>query len=94
MQRFIAVHTLPGFTEEQLVGLVKSHPPFPQDVICRWTYMNFEEHKAFCDWVAPSKEAILAWFKETNMPYDALYPVRMVDWALREIEPAPQKVAV
>jgi uncharacterized protein DUF4242 len=89
MQRFIAVHTLPGFGEEQLKALLKNHPPFPQGTVCRWTYADFETGKAFCDWVAPSKEAILEWFQATSMPYDALYPVRLVDWALQEVEPAP-----
>lgn len=56
--------------------------------------MCFEEGKGFCDWVAPSKEAILEWFKATNMPYDAIYPVRMIDWALQEIEPSLEPVAV
>lgn len=94
MQRFIAVHTIPGMTEEQLTALVKNHPPFPPATICRWTYANFEEGKAFCDWVAPNREAILEWFKATNMQYDALYPVRMVDWLAQEIEPAPEPATV
>lgn len=93
MQRFLAVHTLPGITEEQITALVKNHPPFPTGVVCRWTYVNFEEGKGFCDWIAPNKEAILEWLRAVNMPYDALYPVRMLDWALQEIEPARAPVA-
>jgi len=94
MQRFIAVHTLPGMTEEQMRGLLKNHLPFPPGATCRWTYMSLEEGKGFCDWVAPNKEAILEWLKASQMPYDGLYPVRIVDWALQEIEPALQPAAV
>ena len=93
MQRFVAVHTLP-LTEEQASAMLKNHPPFPPGVVCRWTYCSFEEHKFFCDWVAPSKEAILDWFKAVDMPYDAIYPVRIADWALQELEPAAQSAAV
>ncbi len=94
MQRFIAVHTLPGMTEEQLRQLLQNHPPFPPGVLCRWTYCNLEESKFFCDWAAPSKEAILEWFRTAGIAYDALYPVRIMDWATQEIEPAREPVAV
>ncbi len=76
------------------MALVKNHPPFPEGSVCRWSYVNYEEGKAFCDWIAPSREVILDWFKAIDMPYDVLMPVRMVDWLAQTIEPAREVAAV
>ena len=86
MPRFIAVHTAP-FTEEQLKTAAKDMPPqLPSGVTWKLTYCGFADSKFFCEWEAPSKEAIEQNFKAINMPFDAVYPVRILDVAKAELE--------
>jgi len=85
--RFIAVHTMPG-TEEEVKKLAKDMPPqLPSGVSWKLTYCAFGDNKFFCEWEAPNKEAIEQVFKAANLPFDAVYPVRLLDVAKVEIEP-------
>ena len=87
MPRFIAVHTAP-FTEEQMKAAIKDMPPqLPAGVSWKLTYCDFADNKFFCEWEAPNKEAIEQIFKANNMPFDAVYPVRLLDVAKAELEP-------
>ena len=86
MPRFIAVHTAP-FTEEQLKTAAKDMPPkLPPGFTWKLTYCDFADNKFFCEWEAPSKEAIEQTFKTIDMPFDAVYPVRLLDIAKAELE--------
>ena len=86
MPRFIAVHTAP-FTEEQLKATTKDMPSqLPAGVSWKLTYCDFADNKFFCEWEAPNKEAIEQVFKAANMPFDAVYPVRLLDVAKAELE--------
>lgn len=77
MPRFIAVHTVP-WTEEQLNEIGKNMiPQLPPGISYKLTYCDFDDGKFFCEWEAPSKEAIEQVFKSMNAPYDAVYPVRL-----------------
>ncbi len=80
-------------TEEQFLQAGTS-TQLPAGMTCRWTYCDFEDDKFFCDWVAPSKQALIELFQAAEMPFDAIYPVRIADWALGGIEPARQPAAV
>jgi len=90
MPRFIAVHTLPltdaEFTNsmKQLSELLSQLPP---GVAFHRTYCSFADHKFFCDWEAPSKEALEQLFEAQDRPFDAIYPVRLFDVANLELEP-------
>ena len=87
MPRFIAVHTAP-FTEVDLQKVAKDMPSqLPPGVSWKLTYCGFADHKFFCDWEAPSKEALEQIFKAQEMPFDAIYPVRLFDVAKLELEP-------
>jgi hypothetical protein len=88
MPRFMAVHTAP-FTEEQWKERMASGdmPSFPPGVVCNLTYCDFADGKFFCDWEAPNKEIVEQVIKGMGMPLDAVYPVRLFDWAKMEIEP-------
>ena len=83
MPRFIAVHTAP-FTEEQLKAGAKE--ALPAGVSWKLTYCDFDDNKFFCEWEAPNKETIEQGFKARNMPFDAVYPVRLFNVAKAEFE--------
>ena len=79
MPKFIAIHTVP-YNEEQIIATAKSMPAqLPTDVTWNLTYCDFDDNKFFCEWEAPSKEAIEQVFKSTQVPYDAVYAVRLLD---------------
>ena len=86
MPRFIAVHTAP-FTEADLKAAAKDMPSkLPAGVSWKLTYCDFDDNKFFCEWEAPNKETIEQIFKAANMPFDAVYPVRLFDVAKAELE--------
>ncbi len=76
MAKFIAVHTMP-MTEEQLMAMLKNLPPLPEGVSWKQTYCDFTDGKFFCEYEAPNKEIIEQGFKSLNLPYDAVYPVKV-----------------
>ena len=87
MPRFIAVHTAP-FGEDDIKGAAKDMPSkLPAGVSWKLTYCDFADNKFFCEWEAPTKEAIEQVFKASNLPFDAVYPVRLLDVAKAELEP-------
>ena len=51
------------------------------------SYCDFADHKFFCEWEAPNKEALEQGFKAGDLPFDAVYPVRIFDVANKELEP-------
>ena len=83
MPRFVAVHTAP-FTEEHLKTAAKD--TLPPGFTWKLTYCDFTDNKFFCEWEAPGKEALEQAFKANNMPFDAVYPVRLFDVAKAEFE--------
>lgn len=76
MPRFMAVHTAP-WKEEQLSEIAEQVKNLPPGVTYNLTYCDFDDGKFFCDWEAPNKETVEQIFKMANMPYDAVYPVRL-----------------
>lgn len=80
MPRFIAVHTMP-MTEEQAMEMFKNMPALPPGVTWNHTYTDFDDGKFFCDWEAPNKETIEQMFKAMQLPFDAVYPVRIFNVA-------------
>jgi hypothetical protein len=88
MPRFVAVHTMP-MTEEQWKErmMTGEKPAFPPGVVWKLTYCDFADGKFFCEWEAPNKETIEQIFKAQNMPFDAIYPVRLFDFAKMTLEP-------
>jgi hypothetical protein len=85
MPRFIAVHTMP-LTEEQLMEMLKNLPALPEGTTWKQTYCDFEDGKFFCEYEAPNKEIIEQGFKASNIPYDAVYPVRIFDVAKKSFQ--------
>jgi hypothetical protein len=79
MPRFIVVHSMP-YNEEQITATAKNMPSqLPSDVSWNLAYCAFDDERFFCEWEAASKEAVEQVFKSTQVPYDAVYPVRVLD---------------
>jgi len=87
LPRFVATHTIP-YTEAEFKEMLKQPlPQFPPGVTWKLTYCGFDDHKWFCEWEAPNKEAIKQVFKAWPMPFDDIYQVRLFDVAKMELEP-------
>ena len=89
MPRFIAVHTLPYTSQEFLDAMKQASEKLslPPGVVPNLSYCGFDDHKFFCDWEAPDKETLEQIFKTMEMPFEAIYPVRLFDVAKMELEP-------
>ena len=76
-------------TEEQWKErmMTGEKPAFPPGVAWKLTYCDFADGKFFCEWEAPNKETIEQIFRAQNMPFDAIYPVRLFDFAKMALEP-------
>ncbi len=85
MAKFIAVHTMP-MTEEQLMAMLKNLPPLPEGTSWKQTYCDFTDGKFFCEYEAPNKEIIEQGFKANNLPYDAVYPVKVFNVVKKSFE--------
>ncbi len=86
MPRFMAVHSAP-FTEADVMGAARDMPrQLPAGVSWKQTYCGFGDNKFFCEWEAPNKEVIEQVFKAADMPFDVIYPVRLLDVEKRELE--------
>ncbi|MCL5108962.1 MAG: DUF4242 domain-containing protein [Chloroflexi bacterium] len=89
MPRFIAVHTLP-FTVEQAVEKLNDLATRQLPAGGAWmnTWCDFDGHKFFCEWEAPSKEVLVEGFEANQVPFDAIHPVRHYDPTSRKLEAA------
>ena len=86
MANFMAVHTLP-ITKEQAIEMSKqTEGKMPAGMVWKQTYCDFNSHKFFCDWEAPNREALEAYFKATNMPFEAIFPVELFEVASRSFK--------
>jgi len=79
MPKFIVVHSVP-YNKEQILATAKNIPnQLPPDVSWNLTYCAFGDSRFFCEWEAPNKDAVEQVLKSTQIPYDAVYPVRLLD---------------
>lgn len=75
MPRFIAVH--PGsFKEEDLAGLAQRRDEMPADVTWLCTWCGAGEDVTYCDWEAPSADAIQGVLTAFGVPVEAIQEVR------------------
>jgi len=75
-------------TESDLKAAAKDMPPqLPPGVSWKLTYSAFGDNKFLCKWEVPNIVEIEPVFKAANLPFDAVYPVRLLDVAKVEIEP-------
>ena len=88
MPRFIATHPV-AFSDEQLRPLAKE--PLPEGVTWHSTFCAYAEHRAYCHWEAPTKEALAEIFKKHDIPFDSIWEVRLFDPATGQLEAEPAK---
>ncbi|TFH50677.1 MAG: DUF4242 domain-containing protein [Lysobacterales bacterium] len=87
MPRFFAVHTLPDLTEEGVrKSLEDGKPADPRGVEWRLTYCAFDEHKFYCEWVAPDKATVQRVLDDRNIPVETIYAVKLLDWRTKTYE--------
>ncbi len=79
MAKFMAVHTMPMTKEQALAMLNDPKNQLPAGFVWKQSWCDFASQKFFCDWEAPSKEALEQIFKSMKMPYEAVYPVELLD---------------
>jgi hypothetical protein len=85
MAKFIAVHTLPTVTEENVKGMIEQvTKAIPNGFTWVQTYGDFANHKFFCEWEAPSKDALEQSLKAMNAPFEAVYPVKLYNVAKKK----------
>ena len=78
MPRFLAEHKLPYSTEAEVLEFAKAMiPKIPAGFSWKLTYCDFSTHKFFCEWEAPSKDALGEAFKANGVPFDAIYPTKV-----------------
>jgi len=73
MPKFMVTHTMPpkGISREQFCQVSEASQKDPT-VKGLQSYANLTEGKIFCLWEAPQKEAIAAWFKKMEVPFDSI----------------------
>lgn len=90
MPRFLAVHTVPPMTEadymQQGKGLMEKMSQLPPDTKFNLSYCDLAGGKIFCDWEAPTRETVEQVFKMIEMPFDAIYPVKLFSMAKMAFE--------
>ena len=90
MPRFIATHAAPltwkrGKEGYWFIDMAK-HISLPEGFSWKLTYCNFDDNKFFCEWEAPTKEALAEAFKAQNLPVDEIHPVKLFNVAKVEFE--------
>jgi len=82
MARFVAEHKLPLSTEAEFLAFTKQmKPKIPKGFSWKLTYCDFSNHKFICEWEAASKEGLAEAFKTNNVPFEAIYPVKLFNVA-------------
>jgi hypothetical protein len=80
----MATHSV-VYNEKQLKELAKKD--LPKGVSWIRSFCGFDDKKTFCEWQAPSREAVEQVFRTANIPFDAIYKVRLFDVRTATLEP-------
>jgi hypothetical protein len=78
MAKFMCTHTLPAgkFSVDQIKQFAQAAQQDPTVKGYR-SFANLAEGKAVCVMEAPNKDAVAAWFKKMNMPFDNITKVEL-----------------
>jgi hypothetical protein len=79
MPKFMCTHTMPpkSLTRDQYCQVAAASQQDPT-VKGLQSFANLSEGKIYCVWEAPKGEAIAAWFKKMNVPYDSITPLEFI----------------
>ena len=74
MPRFLTTRTVPPLTEEQISSSSKRSMTVGEEIGVRWikSYYSAADGKLYCEWEAPSVEAIYEHAKLMNSPVDSV----------------------
>ena len=72
----MCTHTVKGFTRDQYCQVSAASQQDPT-VKGLQSYANLSEGKIYCVWQALKPEAIVAWFKKMNVPYDSITQIEV-----------------
>jgi hypothetical protein len=76
MAKFICTHTMKGITRDQFCQVAAASQQDPT-VKGLQSFANLTEGKIYCIWQAPEPQAIAAWFKKMNVPYDSITKIEL-----------------
>ncbi len=76
MRRFLAIHPV-GYDKEKLGQLAKLE--LPPGVTWKYTWCAVGDHKTFCEWESPNRQALEDLFAENNTPCEGIYEVEHYD---------------
>ncbi len=78
MAKFMCTHTIPPgkFSADQLKQFAEAAQQDPGVKGYR-SFANLAEGKAVCVMEASNKDAVAAWFKKMNMPFDSITKVEL-----------------
>ena len=71
MNRYIGLHTLPGFSRQMLADATPALEKFTLPHFRR-AYSSFSEGKVVCEWDAEDKESVARAYAELRFPYDEI----------------------
>jgi len=71
MAKYMCTHTVKGMTRDQYCQISAASQQDPT-VKGLHSYANLTEGKIYCVWQSPTQEAVVAWFKKMNVPYDSI----------------------
>jgi hypothetical protein len=76
MAKFMCTHTVKDITREQY-SQISAASQQDTNVKGLQSFANLTEGKIYCVWQSPNREAVAAWFKKMNVPYDSIIQLEM-----------------
>jgi len=76
MAKFMFTHTMKGITRDQFAGVAAAAQQDPTIKLLE-SFASLTEGKIFCVWQSPNPDAVVAWFKKMNVPYDTVTPIEV-----------------
>ena len=97
MNKYFCTHTFPAgaLTHEQ-VCQVSEASQHETDVRGYRSFFNLTEGKAWCVLEATDREAVVAWFKKLDIPFDSILPVELEGYrgTIEAVTPEPAMAGV
>lgn len=75
MEKFIGLHSLPGFTREMLAQ--GGQQAAQMNVKILRVHGDTSTGRVICEVEAPGREAFISWLNKINMPYDEIAKVEL-----------------
>ena len=97
MNKYFCSHTFPAgtLTQEQACQ-VSEASQHETDVRGYRSFLNLTEGKVWCVIEATDREAVVAWFKKMEIPYDSILPVELEGYrgTIEAVRPEPAMAGV